>query len=228
METETIKSIENIKNTSSEEILTYQQVLNLIKATNDMLDKKFEETRSILDSKFQATDLKFQATDLKFQATDKELKDLIKFSKEQDKKVKELNKLFVNQWGQLVESLVEGKMVELLNQRGIKVQQTATNLKSSRNEAEFDIIAENGKEIVVIEVKTTLRKEYTDEFLEKLDNFKNYFPKYKDNIIYGAVAYLKSPINIAKYSAKQDLFLIKATGDSAFIVNPEDFKPKCW
>ena len=187
----------------------------------DKLIYLFKETRAILDERSRETERQFKATD-------KEIKDLIKYSNQQDIKVKELNKLFVNQWGQLVESLVEGKIVEMFNQRGINVQQTFTNLKTSRNEAEFDIIAENGKEVVVIEVKTTLRKEYTDEFMEKLKNFKTYFPKYSDNIIYGAMAYLKSPVNISKYTTKLGLFLIKATGDSAFITNPEDFKPKSW
>jgi Holliday junction resolvase-like predicted endonuclease len=148
--------------------------------------------------------------------------------RQQDKKVKDLNYLFVNQWGQLVESLVEGKIVELLNDRGIKVQHTATNMKSFKDEAEIDIIAENGNEIVVIEVKTTLRNDYIDEFLEKLTNFKKYFPKYQENIVYGAMAYLKSPENIVARAKKQGLLLIKATGDSARIVNSKEFKPKAW
>jgi Holliday junction resolvase-like predicted endonuclease len=188
----------------------------------------FQESERMLTEKFQETDKKFQETD-------KELQELIRYtreqdakSREQDKKVKDLNKLFVNQWGYLVESLVEGKIVELLNERGIKVQHTATNLKSFKDEAEIDIIAENGNEIVVIEVKTTLRNDYIDEFLEKLSNFKKFFPKYKDNIVYGAMAYLKSPENVSARAKKQGLLLIKATGDSARIVNAKDFKPKSW
>jgi Holliday junction resolvase-like predicted endonuclease len=184
---------------------------------------------------FQETDKKFQETNLKFQETDKELQELIRYTREQDaktreqeNKVKDLNKLFVNQWGYLIESLVEGKIVELFNDRGIKVQHTATNLKSFKDEAEIDIIAENGNEIVVIEVKTTLRNDYVDEFLEKLSNFKKFFPKYSENIIYGAMAYLKSPENVASYAKKKGLLLIKATGDSAYITNSKDFKPKVW
>jgi hypothetical protein len=209
-------------------------------------DKKFQQSERMLTEKFQETDKKFQQSERmlteKFQETDKELQELIRYTREQDvksreldsksrdqdKKVKDLNKLFVNQWGYLVESLVEGKIVELLKDRGIKVQHTATNLKSFKDEAEIDIIAENGNEIVVIEVKTTLRNDYIEEFLEKLNNFKKFFPKYNDNIVYGAMAYLKSPENVAARAKKQGLLLIKATGDSARIVNTKDFKPKSW
>jgi Holliday junction resolvase-like predicted endonuclease len=204
--------------------------------------KSLMHTTALIEKISKETDKKFQETNLKFLETDKELQELIRYSKEQDarsrnldsksreqdKRVKELNKLFVNQWGYLVESLVEGKIVELLNDRGIKVQHTATNLKSFKDEAEIDIIAENGNEIVVIEVKTTLRNDYIDEFLEKLNNFKKYFPKYRENIVYGAMAYLKSPEIVAARAKKQGLLLIKATGDSARIVNPKEFKPKPW
>jgi Holliday junction resolvase-like predicted endonuclease len=224
-----------MENESKIEKYDYEIFYKSLMHTTALIEKISKET----DRKFQETNLKFQQSERmlteKFQATDKELHELIRYTKEQDaksieqdKKVRDLNNLFVNQWGYLVESLVEGKIVELLNERGIKVQHTATNLKSFKDEAEIDIIAENGNEIVVIEVKTTLRNDYIDEFLEKLTNFKKFFPKYRENIVYGAMAYLKSPENVAARGKKQGLLLIKATGDRAFITNSVDFKPKTW
>ena len=40
--------------------------------------------------------------------------------KETDKQLKKTDARFNSQWGKLVESLVEGKLVEILNERGIK------------------------------------------------------------------------------------------------------------
>ena len=91
---------------------------------------------------------------------------------------------------------------------------------------EFDILAVNGKEVVVVEVKTNLTPDKVKYFLTSLKDFKNYFPDYKSKTIYGAVAYLRSESEAQLFSQKQGLFVIRATGDSASIINTKDFKPK--
>ena len=78
---------------------------------------------------FQETDKKFQETDKRFQETDRILSEKFKETdrmlsekfKETDKKLNKLEQLFTSQWGKLVESLVEGDIVNLLNQKGINV-----------------------------------------------------------------------------------------------------------
>ena len=86
-------------------------------------------------------------------------------------------------------------------------------------------MAGNGAEVVVVEVKTTLRSEDVTHFLDKLRRFTTYQPLYRNNTIYGAVAYLKADGTVTKYAERQGLFVIRATGDSASIINAEDFKP---
>ena len=158
--------------------------------------------------------------------TDKQLR-------ETDKQLKKTDARFNSQWGKLVESLVEGKLVEILNKRGIEVRQTAQRVEVSYMEKdgktkrkEFDILAVNGTEIVVVEVKTTLRPSDVSYFLEALKGFKNYCPQYKSHAVYGAVAYLRSDAKAASYSEDKGLFVIRATGDSASIVNEKGFKPR--
>ena len=155
--------------------------------------------------------------------------------KETNKQLKKTDALFNTQWGKLVESLVEGKLVEILNERGIGVHQTSQRVTSSYRkedgqiqEKEFDILAVNGPEIVVVEVKTTLRPSDVSYFLEAVRNFKKYCSQYKSHIVYGAVAYLKSASGARMFAEKQGLFVIRATGDSASIINKENFKPKAF
>ena len=90
---------------------------------------------------------------------------------------------------------------------------------------EFDIVAGNGAEVVVVEVKTTLRSEDVTHFLDKLRRFTVYEPRYRGEKIYGAAAYLKADGAVAKYAERQGLFVIRATGDSASIINAQDFRP---
>ena len=148
--------------------------------------------------------------------------------KETDRRLKKTDELFNSQWGKLVESLVEGDLVALLNARGIEVESTHPRVSGRRNgeHYEFDILAINGGEVVVVEVKTTLRSEDVTHFLEKLARFTEYEPVWKGKKIFGAVAYLKSDANVQAYAERQGLFVIRATGSSASIINRTDFRPR--
>jgi Holliday junction resolvase-like predicted endonuclease len=169
----------------------------------------------------------FQETDRKFQETQRILKER---DKQFTKRMNKLEDLFKGQWGKLVESLVEGDLINLLNQKEIKVNETSTRVRGIHKgkEYEFDIIAENGEEIVVVEVKSTLGVDDIKSFLSKLETFKEVKPKYEDKIIYGAVAYLNLSGDADKYAYRKGLFVIKATGNSAKITNDEKFKPESW
>ena len=148
--------------------------------------------------------------------------------KKYDKEMKELRGLFTSQWGALMESLVEGDLVPLLQKRNIPVTHTQTRLQGRHNgeHVEFDILAENGEEVVVVEVKTTLRPEDVAHFLEQLGKFTTYRPLYKARKIYGAVAFLKADKSVRVHAERQGLFVIRATGSSASIVNDTEFVPR--
>lgn len=169
----------------------------------------------------ESSGLTFEKVWLMFQETNQQFK-------ETDKKLKKLEELFTSQWGKLVESLVEGDLVNILNQKGIQVHNTNERVKGFRfgRQFEFDIIAENGDEVVVVEVKTTLSTDDVKEFLDELTHFKEVLPRFKDNKVYGAVAYLRVDGNCDRFAEKKGLFVIRATGNSALITNSDYFVPQ--
>jgi Holliday junction resolvase len=168
------------------------------------------------EARFKDTEARFKDTDAKF--------------KETDIRIQKAFNLFESQWGKLIESLVEGDLVRILRERGVDVHATSTRRKGSHGgeNYEFDIIAHNGNEIVVVEVKTTLRVKHVNRFLERLDRVKNWLPEYKNARIYGAVAFLRAEEESEAYAERQRLFVIRATGDSAAIVNQPGFEPKAF
>ncbi len=157
-----------------------------------------------------------------------EMAEIRQSQRETGKQIKKTEALFNTQWGRLMESLVDGDLVPLLNQRGIPVDYTVTNAKKRGRDDnyEYDIIAVNGKEIVVVEVKTTLRVQDVKDFLESLGKVATRMPRFKDNTIYGAMAWLRVDSEADVYAERQGLFVIRATGSSASILNQEDFKPQ--
>ena len=147
--------------------------------------------------------------------------------KENNEGLKKARQLFETQWGKLMESLVEGDLIKILNERGIAVKMTYMNVKSGygKDQYEYDIIAGNGDEVVVVEVKTTLRVKHIKDFLEDIKKFSRRLSVYKNKMIYGAVAFLRAEEGAQKHAEKQGLFVVRATGDSACIINKQGFKP---
>ena len=71
----------------------------------------------------QETARRMQETDRRMQETDQLLK---RQARAADRRMDKLDELFNGQWGKLMEALVEGDLVKLLQQRGIAVQHTVT------------------------------------------------------------------------------------------------------
>jgi Holliday junction resolvase len=182
--------------------LDFQQVWRMFQETDRMLTEKFKETDRMLSAKFSET----------------------------DKRIRKLDQLFTSQWGKLVESLVEGDLVRLLNEKGIAVHRTMQRVDGNfeGQNFEYDLIAINGTEIVIVEVKTTLRPDDVTVFHEKLWKAKTYLPEYHDKIIYGAMAFITVEGSSHRMAEKQGLFVIRATGSSSSIINRDDFKPKAF
>ena len=162
--------------------------------------------------------------------TDKQIKELSAETKKTDKGLKKAQQLFETQWGKLMESLVEGELIKLLNEKGIDVDSSSSNMHGIHEGQnwEFDIVAVNGTEVVLVEVKTTLKVKDIDYFTNKIKSFTTWKSEYKGKTIYGAVAYLRSDEHSTKHAEKQGLFVIRATGNSASIINKKDFKPKAF
>lgn len=162
------------------------------------------------------------------------LEDLVnttaKNSEESKQRINQLSNLFESQWGKLMESLVEGDLVRILRERGINVNETATRSKGQVNgeHYEFDIVAYNDDEIVIVEVKTTLRVKHVRKFLYRLDQVKKWIPRFKGYKIHGTVAFLRAEEESEVFAENQHLWVIRATGDSASIMNASDFVPNKW
>ncbi len=158
-----------------------------------------------------------------FQETDKQFK-------ETDKKIKEAFDLFTCQWGRLIESLVDGDLPRILQERGILVSRTIQRVEGGApgKKYEFDIIAVDGDVSVVVEVKTTLRPQDVTRFLYKMQHFREWMPEFSKKETLGAVAYLQSSAGSESMAQNKGLFTIRATGSSAYLTNAGNFKPKCF
>ena len=150
-----------------------------------------------------------------------------KRSKAIDKKIDKVAGLFDTQWGKLMESLVEGGVLKLFQGRGVRVTEVQRRVESNRNghSMEVDLLLANQSDIVVIEVKTTLKAKHIRKFLKRMDEFLTFFPRYKEKNIYGGVAALRIEQDSGRYAAKQGLFALQVGGDGLVkFLNDEAFE----
>ncbi len=169
----------------------------------------------------------FAETDRRFKETDRRFKELANQSKKTDEKLENL----IGTWGKFVEGLVEPAAIKMFQERGIEVEEVSLNRKVKKNGQvlmEIDILLANGEYSVLIEVKTTLKVEDVNDHIERLSRFKEYFPRYADTKVIGAVAGIKIAEDADKYAYKKGLFVITQSGDTVKILNNKNFKPKEW
>lgn len=175
-----------------------------------MSDQTIQEAVAEIWDLFRETDKKFQETDKKFQET--------------DRKLRQLEGAFGMQWGRMMEALVEPAALDLLRARGVKVSHTYSRVKVQQDgdNREFDVVLENGDEVVIVEVKSTLRVQDVVDFLDDLAHMLDFFPRYQDHRILGAVAGLEIAEEADRFAYKQGLFVLSISGEGVVNIRNDD------
>ena len=156
-----------------------------------------------------------------------------KMSEETDKEIEKLAKIvkgLTGSWGKFVEGIVAPGGVRMFRERNIDVKWTSTRNKVQKDgeEMEIDVLLENEEYVVVIEVKSTLNVEEVNRHLNRLKRFKEFFPRFKDHKLVGAVAGIVVEEKADRYAYRKGLFVIAQTGETVQILNDEKFKPRVW
>jgi len=91
---------------------------------------------------------------------------------------------------------------------------------------EIDLLLTDDREVVVIEVKTTLKVEDVRHFLEDMRRFPSFFPRYSGLKIYGGVAGIPIEEGADRFAYRQGLFVLVGSGEGMIrILNDSDFRP---
>ena len=147
---------------------------------------------------------------------------------ETDRRLQQTYDLFVSEWDKLIEALAKRGLIPLLNSRGIAVDYVSRHHERNYGGRrwDIDIVTVNSREVVAVLVRTTLKRDGVDEFLDMLRNADGVMREYAGRAIYGAVAYLEAEESADAYAERQGLFVIRATGGSTSITNHEKFRPR--
>jgi hypothetical protein len=163
-----------------------------------------------------------------FQETDRELREgyreLRELFKETDKRIGEIT----GKWGRFVEGMVVPGMTAMFETRGIRIGRLFQRVRVRKDgtETEIDILGISDEYAVPVEVKSTLSPDDVKEYIEKLKNFRSFFPEYADRKLVGAVAGIVMESGADKFACRQGLFVIAQKGENVAIINDIKFIPK--
>ncbi|MGR3317912.1 MAG: DUF3782 domain-containing protein, partial [Candidatus Anammoxibacter sp.] len=152
----------------------------------------FKETDKRTEKRFKITEEEIEKTSKTVEETSKTVKETSKALDVTRKTVEETSKsvnALTGKWGRFVEGLIVPAAERLFKERGIIIDKVSQRVKTHHNgdTMEIDILAINGEYAVLIEAKSTLKVEDIKEHIERLADFKKFFPEYKDKKVLGAV-----------------------------------------
>ena len=98
--------------------------------------------------------------------------------------------------------------------------------KEKSKRREFDIIAVYEKLVVLVEVKSTPRLSYIDEFVAILKELPEYFPEYSGRSVMPVFASLYLPDDVVAYLTKNGIYAMAIRDDMMDLMNFEEIKLK--
>jgi len=129
--------------------------------------------------------------------------------------------------GEVAEDIFYRNVKYLFKPRGKTYGIVKRNLKC-KGFAEYDIVALENKEVLVIEVKNKLGPRMVDNFInKKLPKFKTAFPEYKDYTLSAGIGALVVKDEVGRYAEDSGLYVLTQTDEGgAALINKRNFKPK--
>lgn len=175
-------------------------------------------------------------TQIQLDRTGNQVDNISKEMKDFKDEIKEDRKKMFKQWGEMsnklgtiVEDLIVPN-VETIGEKYFNLKDCDTFMTSVKKrkpkEKEFDVIAVYDSHIILVEVKSTTRTGYIEDFIEFIKNkeFYTFFPEYKNKKIIPLFASLHIPENGVKRLSGNNILAMAMSDETMDILNPEVVK----
>ncbi len=214
-----------------------EMMADLIRSQN-RTDEQLRRT----DEQLQRTDEQLQRFSLEMsdykESTDRIIERLDQTVARMDRRAAESSRQWgalANKMGTMVEDLVAPSIGRILQQTvdcpedkahilGVRLK-GISSLDESRTR-EFDTMAVCGNYLLVNETKSTLTTDDIQRFIEVLPTVAEYYPRYANHQIIGAVASLYVKEDVVRYGERQGLIVLGWGEWSMDVLNSEGFRPK--
>jgi hypothetical protein len=98
---------------------------------------------------------------------------------------------------------------------GIRFDRVLKNISGGKpgHQAEFDVVMHNGASMAIVEIKYKAHLNDIEQIERQLERYRDIFPEYKDYKLFGGIAGLSMPDDVASAARDKGLFVLKRKGE---------------
>ena len=153
--------------------------------------------------------------------TDREVQETERGTKDASHRITDANRHL--EW--FVEEMVRPAAVRLFQGRGQDVHQVIKNLAAYDDSGQFrcevDLLVIHNQTGIVVKCKSHLSVNDVDEQVNRINIFKNCFPQYAGFVLWGAVAAVVVPDDVARYAHDKGLYVLAQKTETVRIRNSD-------
>ena len=188
----------------------------------------FEQVWTTLEASSKEFDRRMREWDERFE----------KEKEERKAQEKEFNRRFgdfTDRIGQIMECLVEPRLLNKFQAIGIYVNRTSRRIEFEYEKGkvfEIDVLLENSDTSIAVEVKTKVSYDDVEKHMERMEKLRKYENNKRsivERFYYGAIAGAVFEKEVQEFALKCGFFVIVPSGDTFDVIFPEgENKPKIW
>lgn len=189
----------------------------------DKLARRIDETGRQVNETGHQVDKTERQVDRTSRAVEQLSIDTQKWKSEMNKRWGDLARKF----GTIVEDVVAPALPDLIKRIfDMEIDDMMVRRKRRKGERreEFDIIADVGEMVFVVEVKSQYKAGDIDDFSQKLVRFEGLFPEYKEKRIIGVIASLYLDEGVIRYATRKEYYAMGMKGDYMDFLNAEEIR----
>ena len=211
---------------------TYEGILELFKKTDQRIDRRFQDVAEQMER------MSLEADERRKEAAERQKKidDQIAAT---EKLVDATNKAvgaLTDKVGDMVEKLVgEGNLVDQFRELGHNIKSHSRHWKFGKRgtaeSGEIDLFMVDGDIAILVEVKTTLKKDDVTDHIERIEKYRRFVDVDGGNgkRFVGAVAGTVIPENVINFAHGNGLYVIVQSARAVEIITqPQGFRAKEW
>jgi hypothetical protein len=192
-------------------------------------DRKMQETERLMKEASQETERLMkeasQETDRKMQETDRQLKETGRYIKEMSRKIEGIGDKF----GYFTEGMALPSMERILAKL-FKTQVVAPRFKVRRDgrEQEYDVLASNDNTVVIVEIKSRVRREAIAQLESQLEGLPQMLPDTGAKQRMGILAGVDWDPGVRQEAQAAGLYTASIHDEIFTLTTPEGFEAKRW
>ena len=201
------------------------------KKSRERFDRELKASRAEFDQRIREEEEQRKKSREKFDrdlkaSSEKFYRELEESRKRSEREMAELRKAIGgigNVQGEIAEDLFRRNVQAALKSLGIQIESVRHHIKVA-GVGEYDVVAVNGSQVVVFEIKNKLKGHDITRFLEtQLTKFKEVFPEFKDHKVYGGIGALVMSEEQEAEAVSKGLFVLTQGEDGvAHIQGPKN------